>query len=169
MKSTFFWVITILLLWLTSKIVIAKGTGVGVYALIDQIALDQDDRLTTTVRISGIFMIPEWMSSGEYKTPQRGYLYFRIPSGNEQSARNELNQLKAFAGTGQVVGFALYWVPNPNDPRGNPHHSLEVRVRASGDTAEPDVYPIPYPKGIVTAGDPNFDVAIAAKLQKTSN
>jgi hypothetical protein len=114
-------------------------------------------------------MIPEWMSSGEYKTPQRGYLYFRIPSGNEQSARNELNQLKAFAGTGQVVGFALYWVPNPNDPRGNPHHSLEVRVRASGGTAEPDVYPIPYPKGIVTAGDPNFDVAIAAKLQKTSN
>jgi hypothetical protein len=108
------------------------------------------------------------MSSGEYQAPQQGYLYFRIPSGNGQSARNELNQLKAFAGTGQVVGFALYWVPNPNDLGGNPHHSLQIRVRAS-DTAEPDVYPIPYPRGIVKAGNPNFDVAIAAKLQKSSN
>lgn len=169
MKSSLSWVITILLLSLTFKTAIAKGTGVGVYALIDQVAFDQNDHLTTTVRISGIFVVPKQMSSGEYQAPQRGYLYFRIPPGNEQSAKNELSQLKAFAGTGQVVGFGLYWAPNPNDPSGNPHHSLDVRVRATGDTTGPDTYPISYPNGIVTVGNANFDAAIAGKLQKTQN
>jgi len=47
---------------------------------------------------------------------------------------------------------SLYWVPNPSDPQGNPHHSLEVKVRSDGDAAPPDVYPIPHPKGVVKAG-----------------
>ena len=59
---------------------------------------------------------------------------------------------KSIAGTGQVVGFARYWVPNPGDPSGNPHHSLEVTVHADHDVASPDAYPLPNLKGIVKHG-----------------
>jgi hypothetical protein len=111
------------------------------------------------------------MSSGEYQTPQRGYLYFRVSPGAEPAARKDWTQLKAVAGTGQVVGFAFYWVPNPSDPQGNPHHSLEVKVRSDGDAAPPDVYPIPHPKGVVKAGDHDhaFDEKIGAQLHTISN
>ena len=169
MKSTFYWAVTVLSLSLTVTIITAKGSGVGIYALIDQVDFDQGGPLSKTVQISGVFVIPVPMSSGAYQAPQRGYLYFWIPSDREQAARNELDQLRTVAGTRQVVGFAFYWVPNPNDPGGNPHHSLEVRVRRTGEGAAPDVYPIRYPKGVVRAGDENFDAAIAAKLRNFPN
>jgi hypothetical protein len=74
-----------------------------------------------------------------------------------------LIKLESIVGTGKVVGFANYWVPNPN-------HSLEVRVHTDGDTASPDTYPLPHPRGIIKTGgehDPGFD-EIAAQLQKAS-
>jgi hypothetical protein len=143
-----------------------KGTtGVGIYAAIDQVIFDQDGASPSLVRISGVFIVPVPMSSGQYKAPQRGHLYFRIPPGAEQAVRKEWSELKTVAGTGQIVGFACYWVPNPSDPWGNPHHSLEVKVRTDGDATPPDVYPILNPKGVVKAGDRDlFDEKIAAQL-----
>jgi hypothetical protein len=85
----------------------------------------------------------------------------------EQAARKDWNELKIVAGTGRAVGFGQYWVSNPNDPQGNPHHSLEVRVHTDGEAASPEVYPLPHPKGIVKAGDKEdfqFD-RIVARLQ----
>ena len=121
----------------------------------------------TWVRISGVFAVPVPMSSGAYQTPRRGYLYFRIRPGAERESRRDWSQLKSVAAIGQVVGFASYWVPNPSDPRGNPHHSLTVRM--DGDTGPPDVYPIPFAQGIVRAGDKgDFDEAVAAELRKPS-
>jgi hypothetical protein len=130
---------------------------------------DQDGPSPNTVRVSGVFVLPVPMSSGSYKPPQRGYLYFRVPPGAEQAAltRKDWAQIKSVAGTGQVVGFAFYWVPNPSDPYGNPHHSLnEVSVRTGGDAESPDVYPLSHPNGVVRAGDESdFDEGIAAQLQ----
>ena len=82
------------------------------------------------------------MSSSQYLPAERGYLYFRIAAGREQLIRNEWSDLKSVAGTGQPVGFADYWVPNPADPYGNPHYSLEVHIRKIGDTAAADEYPL---------------------------
>ena len=147
----------------------AKGGSVGIYAVIDQLTFDQDGPSPNTIRISGVFVLPVRMSSGEYKPPQRGYLYLRVPPGAEQASlsRKDWAQLKTVAGTGKVVGFAYYWVPNRDDPESNPHHSLEeVTVRTVGDATSPDVYPPSHPKGIVQASDQSdFDERIAATLQ----
>jgi hypothetical protein len=89
----------------------------------------------------------------------------------EQATRKDWNELKTVAGTGRAVGFAQYWVPNPNDLHGNPHHSLKVRVHADGEVALPEAYPLPHPKGIVKAADHddrNFE-NIVAELQKASH
>jgi hypothetical protein len=89
----------------------------------------------------------------------------------EQATRKDWNELKTVAGTGRAVGFAQYWVPNPNNPHGNPHHSLKVRVHADGEVALPEAYPLPHPKGIVKAADHddrNFE-NIVAELQKASH
>ena len=160
-------VVVALLLSLTSNSLIAKNGTVGIYAVIDEVTFEPDGPSPNLIRISGVFVVPVPMSSGMYRSPQRGYLYFRIPSGMEETTRKDWNQLKSIAGTGQVVGFGQYWVPNPGDPNGNPHRSLEVIVHKNNDEASPDVYPLANPKGIVKQGDkddPNFD-KIAAHLR----
>jgi len=165
----FFLAAALLLLSLAPSVVMAKGNSIGIYAVVDQVTFDQDGPSPNTIRISGVFVLPVPMSSGDYKPPQRGYLYFRVPPGVEQAARarKDWAQLKTVAGTGRVVGFAFYWVPNPSDLYGNPHHSLEeVSVRTGGDAASPDVYPLSHPKGVVQAGDrSDFEERIAAELQ----
>jgi len=146
----------------------AKNGTIGIYAVVDQVTFEPDGPSANLVRISGLFVVPVPMSSGEYRTPQRGYLYFRISPGMEAAIRKDWSELKAIAGTGQTVGFAQYWMPNPNDPFSS--RSLEVRVHNEGDAASADVYPLPHPNGIVRNGgkrDPDFDY-IDAQLQKAS-
>jgi hypothetical protein len=149
--------------------VLAKNASTGIYAVVDQVTFESDGASPDLIRISGVFVVPVF-SSGQYKPPQRGHLYFRVRPGMEQAIRKDWNELKSFAGTGKVVGFGQYWVPNPADAQGNPHRSLEVTVHADKNFPSPESYPLPNRKGIVTQGDaddPNFG-RIAAQLQKAS-
>jgi hypothetical protein len=163
-----------LLLLLPLNSVIAKNASIGIYAIVDQLTFEPATGPPNSVRISGIFVVPVLMSSGNYRSPQRGYLYFRIAPGTEQATRRDWSELNTLAGSGKVVGFGQYWVPNPDDPQGNPHHSLEVTVHAKGDLATPDVYPLPRLEGVteVKASDKDHDPhsdKIAAQLRETAH
>ena len=161
------------LLLISPNSMVAKGAGAGIYAIVDQVTFEPNDNSPNFVRISGVFVVPVPMSSGFYRRPQKGYLYFRIAPGTEQATRRDWSELRAVAGSGKVVAFGEYWVANPDDPRGNPHHSLEVTVHAEGESATPEVYPISV--GVMKADDmvhsakhPSFD-KIAAELQAASH
>jgi len=170
MKPALILVVGTLVLSLTSTSVVAKNATIGIYAVIDAVTFEPDGPSPNFIRISGVFVVPVPISSGHYKSPQRGFFYFRIPPGMEQATRRDWSELKTVAGTGRAVGFGQYWVSNPNDPQGNPHRSLEVRVHMDGEAASPEVYPLPHRKGIVKAGDKEdfqFD-NIVAQLQKES-
>lgn len=159
--------IRVVLFLLLSISAFAKGATIGIYAVIDQLSFEPSDRTPNLVRISGVFVVPVPMSSGMYKAPQRGFVYFRIPPGMEEQVRKELAEIKTYAGTHRAIGFAQYWVANPNDRWGNPHRSLEVQLYSNAAAAMPNEYPLPHAGGIFTnAGpdDPNFD-KIAAQLQ----
>jgi hypothetical protein len=162
--------VSVLLLPLSLSSALAKNTTVGIYAIVSQVMFEPND----CVRISGIFVVPVRMSSGAYQKPQRGYLYLTFEPGAEQAIRRDWNELKAIAGSGHVVAFGQYWVPNPYDPQGNPHHSLEVTVHPESEIgATPDVYPIPLPGGVTKTEalvhdedrDPDVD-KITAQLQE---
>jgi hypothetical protein len=170
MRPVLILVVVVFLLSLSSTSVTAKNATIGIYAVIDAVTFEPDGSSPNFIRISGVFVVPVPISSGQYRSPQRGYLYFRIPPGMEQATRKDWNELKTLAGTGRAVGFGQYWVPIPNDPQGNGYQSLEVRVHADGEAASPEVYPLPHAKGIVKAGDKEdfqFD-KIVAQLQKAS-
>jgi hypothetical protein len=174
MKPAPFLVALSTLLLIPPNSVVAKGVSVGIYAIVDQVTFEPNGSSPNFVRISGVFVVPVRMSSGSYQRPQKGYLYFRIAPGTEQATRRDWSELRAVAGSGKVVAFGDYWVPNPDDPQGNPHHSLEVTVHAEGDSATPEVYPIPG--GVMKAEDmlrgPNREPQvekIAAELQAASH
>jgi hypothetical protein len=168
MKSAILTGAAILLLLLVPHALIAKGSGVGIYGVIDQVMFDREGSAPTLIRISGVFMIPVPMSTTGYRSPQRGFLYFRVVPGSEKAARKEWRQLKAVAGTGQVVGFAYYWVANPGDPWGNPHRELEVSLHKEGEATSPEDYPMPYPEGMVKSGDKggNFDQGVVEEFKR---
>jgi hypothetical protein len=167
MKSAFVSITAILLLLLLPATVFAKNGTIGIYAVIDQVTFEPVGGSPNLVRISGVFVVPVPMSSGDYGPPQRGYLYFRIRPGMEDVTRREWNALQAVAGTGRVVGFGYYWMHDPIYS----NRSLEVRVHPDDNAvASPDLYPRPGPWGIVEhsdKGDLNFDT-IAAQLRRAS-
>jgi hypothetical protein len=150
---------------------IAKNGGVGIYAVVDKVAFEPDSTSPERVRIDGTFVVPIRMSSGNYAPPKRGFMYFKTVPGREDATRRDWAALTSVAGTGEVIGFAFYWVPNPNDPGGNPHHSLEVTVHSNGGAASPDDYPLSLAEvlsaenGIVKAGNPAFDTIILKQLK----
>lgn len=151
MKPALFRVaVSVILLSALLSSVLAKGTTVGIYAIVSQVTFELNENSPNGVRISGVFVVPDRMSSGRYQKPQRGYLYLKAVPGAEQATRQDWNALKAIAGSGSVVAFGDYWVPSPDDQRwGNPHHLLEVTVHAEGESgATPDVY-IPRQGGVM--------------------
>src|SRR5580693_4212635 len=93
-KPAFASVAAVLLLSLAPAALFAKNVSVGIYAVIDQVTFEPDGASPNLVRISGVFVVPIPLSSGDYRTPQRGYLYFRIRPGMEQASRKDWNQLK---------------------------------------------------------------------------
>jgi hypothetical protein len=157
--------------------VVAKGTsGVGIYGVIDKVAFEPNATSPDRIRVSGLFVVPLRMSSGEYSPPQRGFLYFKIVPGHEQAARKDWAALTSVAGTGEAVGFTFYWVPNPLDPNGNPHRSLEVTVHNDGDAASPDDYPLAFDEvhrpaisGLVKPDNPAFDPIVMKQLDGNGN
>jgi hypothetical protein len=112
--------------------VLTASGPIGVYALVDKVAFEPSSDKPERIRISGVFMAAEGTpdNSNVYSAPQRGYLYFELPKGNEELARREWADLKSVAGTRQVVGFGSSW------------HG-KVRVRKLIEEAKPpDDYPL---------------------------
>jgi hypothetical protein len=171
MKATIIIVSVCAVLMLSSIVGLAKRETIGIYAIVDKVAFEPDAESPERIRIWGMFIVPVPRSSGQYKSPQRGYLYFRIAPGMEQVAKREWAALKNLAGLGQGIGFAQYWVASAADPSGNPHHSLKVQVYRDGDAAVPDVYPIPHMRGIMKTGDkadPDFE-KIMTELRRAAH
>jgi len=151
------------ILALSTTVVMAKRGSIGIYAIVDKVEFQPSEESPERILIRGVFVVPVPMSSGDYRPPARGYLYFSIPPAMAEVVKQEWRELKAFAGTGEGIGFAQYWEANSADSEPS-SESLRVRVHRDGEAAVPDVYPQPNAKGIVEAGDkadPDFEKIVA--------
>jgi hypothetical protein len=131
MKSIIYPAAAVLIVTLCLGVVNASGP-IGVYALVDKVAFEPNADKPERIRISGVFSVAEETpnNSTVYSPPQRGYLYFGLPRGNEDLARREWADLKSVAGTRQVVGLGSSW-------------GAKVRVRKPDEGAKaPDDHPI---------------------------
>lgn len=114
MKSQIRWATAVAPILVTTAwlgVVHASGP-IGVYALVDKVVLEPNADKPERIRISGVFITAKETpdNSTVYGEPQRGYLYFRLPKGNnEDLARREWVDLKSIAGTRQVVGLGTSW------------------------------------------------------------
>ena len=116
---------------------------IGVYALIDKVVLEPNDTGPDRVQIWGAFVIADRQRATPVFPAHRGYLYFGLPGDlpndrvpRSEVTRREWNDLKAVAGTGQMVGFGSTWVGTGS---GAPAEPYRVRPASESPTA-----PNPY-------------------------
>jgi hypothetical protein len=169
MRTTKVLILSWVIMILTAQVLFAKNGNIGIYGIVDKVVFEPNEHSPQRIQIWGLFVVPVQMSSGEYKAPQRGVLYFELPPGRERAVRKEWIELSRMAGTGQAIGFTQYWVPDLNDPQGNPHMSLAVQVHRNGDFGSPDLYPLE--RGIVRTNDgnnPDFECIVTQLKENAS-
>ncbi len=113
----------------------ARASGyVGVYALIDKVTMEPNAENLERILIYGVFSIKMGDDRGAFQAPQRGYLYYAVPSGaNRELIQREWSDLKAAAGTRTVIAFGGSSFAGPAAPA--------PRLRKTGEKpANPDPY-----------------------------
>src|SRR5437016_6724617 len=88
----------------------AASDFTGVYSRIDRVVLEPATGAPDRVQIWGVFSIAKADNRNDYEAPVRGYLYFKLDR-DAAAARNEWNDLKSVAGTGEVVAFSVRNAP----------------------------------------------------------
>jgi hypothetical protein len=123
---------------------------IAVIAVIDKVTFDNPEA-PTTIQISGVFKVA--MEVGDHYTEaQKGVLYMTMPSYvTAEIIRREWFDLKALAGTRQVVAFGSA-------------RAAMVRIRKSDkDVKEPDTYPTGNGMARVPADQPIAKEILAVK------
>jgi len=123
---------------LALSVALRASDMVGIYGIVEKVVLEPSDAAPQRVQVWGAFALAEGRGS-TYQAPQRGYLYYTCPSGQESICRNEWGDLKSLAGKKTGVGFGQRYKPTG-------------RVRGPQEkAASPDTYPIEM--GIVKVED----------------
>src|SRR6266542_3884809 len=102
---------------------------VGIYALVDKVVFEPNATKPERIQVWGAFAIAEG-SGYTYKNAERGFLYYKVDSGNSTACRNEWNDLKSVAGTGQIVAF------------GSRYKEKGTLRKKEAKPENPDVYPV---------------------------
>jgi hypothetical protein len=111
----------------TAAVALQASDRVAVYAKVDRVVLAPDASAPKTIQVFGVFSVAKPGNPNDYQAPAKGYLYFTL-AGDDALARREWADLKAVAGTGQIVAL------------GN-RYSMRARVRGEKDApASPDAY-----------------------------
>jgi hypothetical protein len=114
---------------------------IAIYARIDKVIFEPN--APERIQIWGAFSLASTKDRSNYESPQRGYLYYSLTPGKEDACRKEWADLKAIAGTGQIIGFG-----SRSSPFG--------RVRKATDkVADADVYPVAF--GLTKMSDRGSD------------
>lgn len=77
---------------------------VGIYAFVDKVVFEPSDTAPERVQVWGGFALAQGRGE-DYENAQRGYMYFKLRTGEEDICRKEWADLKSVAGTGQFVAF----------------------------------------------------------------
>ena len=142
---------------LLAAVFVLAGTSVrasdpiGVFAKIDKVVLEPNDTAPERIQLWGSFCLADEKDRDNYLAPQKGYLYYKLPAEKSEAARKEWNDLKATAGSGDVIGFGSRF-------------AAKAKVRSANDKPEnADVYPVAF--GLVKSSQRNSSYAPIKALQ----
>ena len=77
----------------------------GVFALVERVAIEPNEQTPERIQIWGAFALAEDLTGNRYAPPARGYLYYRCSDSATDRCGAEWADLKQMAGTGKWVAF----------------------------------------------------------------
>jgi len=156
----------------------------GVHAVIEKVVFEPTEQNPERIQIWGAFSFVDGGISrrGVAGAPERGYLYFSVPSfyTEQQSkvVRTEWLDLKAIAGTGQAVAFGDWGYIGVFSPNGG--NQVHVTVPAGGrgyrgirlqvlNASSTNAEPVPYASntGIVKLPAEGSHTEIVKRLRES--
>ena len=118
-------------LWIAPATSVDASDPIGVYAVVDKVVLEPNDKKPERIQIWGAFCFAEGRGDN-YGAAKRGYLYYKLDPAKPDVSQKEWNDLKDLAGTKQVVAFGSRRVE-------------KGRLRNADDKPDaPDTYPIGF-------------------------
>ncbi|MEY2407464.1 MAG: hypothetical protein QOF48_134 [Verrucomicrobiota bacterium] len=115
----------------------------GIYGFVDRVVMEPDDANPERIQVWGGFALAKSKNSNEYNDAERGYMYFKIRPGEEDICKKEWADLKAVAGTGQIVSFGARYEKTPATLR-----------KADAKVENADLYPKSW--GIIKVRDRDY-------------
>jgi len=131
----------------------------AVYAIVERVVLEPNESAPQRIQVWGVFAIADGKPGLGYLAPERGYLYFSLPTAEDRQLRSgvrvpsgevalsEWADLTRIAGTGAAVAFGErgQWtgrIRTPTDPPAQPekypiYNGITQLSRM--DTVGPDV------------------------------
>jgi len=86
----------------------------GLYAFVDRVVFEPSDTAPERIQVWGGFAVAKPEDRDNYQDAERGYVYFKLRSGDEEVCKKEWADLKSVAGTRQIVAFgSRYEKPLP--------------------------------------------------------
>jgi len=95
---------------------------IAVYARVDKVVIDPSPGAADgTIQIWGVFSVGNPQRLNDYRPASRGYLYYKLPAraDSRRLALQEWNDLKAVAGTDQIVAFGSQFAGSPTVRKGD--------------------------------------------------
>ena len=184
-------VILVSLSLLAAVTVLASGGQLEIYGIVSKVVLEPNDANPERVQIWGTFTLVDNgpAGGGATLTPQRGYLYFNLPTESvaKNTALKEVADFKAIAGKGQAVAFGRFGyigafndelIRSRSDARSNPpyvlngggpgfngsHAAALVRPESAPPSA-PETYPLNM--GLTKLSPTGSLAAIVKQLEQT--
>ena len=121
----------------------AYSDWTGVYARIDKVVFEPNESAPERIQIWGAFAIASRQSPSRYEPAERGYLYYSLKPGKEEVCRKEWADLKAVAGTGEIVSF------------GSRSETSHLH-KAADKPGNPDLYPVASGVTKISGGNSDY-------------
>ena len=139
----------------------------GVYAILDEVTIEPGGDGPAVLRASGLFCVANGRYGGEYHAPRPGSIAVTIAGTSAERVAQQMNDLRAAAGTGKVVAFGgrhgdeeLPTVAPPGAAAPQPvsmAHGIGVRTIESARYG-PVAHLQTYPRIVGPSGDVPFEV-----------
>jgi hypothetical protein len=122
---------------LAGAVAVHASDMIGVYGRVDKVVMEPNDQAPQRIQVWGVFAMASPENGNDYLPPARGYLYYTLPS-NAQLALKEWADLKAVAGTGQIVAFGTRYnttrrrvrLRNADEPPDSPDaYAMDIGLR----------------------------------------
>jgi hypothetical protein len=158
MKTRLFaMVLSAIAVWAVDSTRLAASDPVGVYAVVEKVVFEPSESAPERAQVWGAFAVADRTNNDDYKTAQRGYLYYSCPPNQARTCANEWADLKSVAGTGAGVGFGGRFLSSG-------------RIRPASDKpSAPDVYPIRMGVMRMTGNDYHSRIVARLKAAPASN